>query len=546
MIALNGVSKHYGRRALLVDASFQLNPGEKVGLVGPNGSGKSTIFRMLVGEETPDDGEVLVPKKATIGYFRQDASEAGGRSVLDEAIAGSGKLGDLHHELADLERKLADPAHAHDMDSILARFGEVQGDYQHLGGYEIEARAREVLAGLGFHPDQVDADVGALSGGWRMRVSIAKVLIGEPEVLLLDEPTNHLDIESILWLEQFLQASKSAVLMTCHDRDFMNRVVTRLVDIDEGELVSYTGNYEFYEREREVRAAQQSAAFTRQQAMLKKEERFIERFERHAAKAAQVQSRVKKLDKIEKLEPPRKRELVPFEFRTPPRSGNDVVGIQGLCKRYGERVVYEDFDFEIKRGERWCVMGVNGAGKSTLLKMVARVIQPDAGEIKLGASLKLGYFAQSALEILDPGLTVWEQIDKQFPIQTTPSKRSLLGAFDFPGDDIDKHIAVLSGGEKSRLVLAQMLFDPPNFLVLDEPTNHLDLATKAMLVQTLSGFDGTMLFVSHDRTFLRGLATKVLDLSGGGDGTSRKPLVFHSSYEKWVEKTGHEAPGVHR
>ncbi len=334
--------------------------------------------------------------------------------------------------------------------------------------------------------------------------------------------------------------------MTCHDRDFMNRVVTRLVDIDEGELVSYTGNYEFYEREREVRATQQSAAFTRQQAMLKKEERFIERFERHAAKAAQVQSRVKKLDKIEKLEPPRKRELVPFEFRTPPRSGNDVVGISGLCKRYGERVIYDKFDFEVKRGERWCVMGVNGAGKSTLLKIVAGVIQPDAGEVKLGASLKLGYFAQSALEILDPKLTVWEQIDKEFPIQTTPSKRSLLGAFDFPGDDIDKHIAVLSGGEKSRLVLAQMLFDPPNFLVLDEPTNHLDLATKEMLIQTLKGFEGAMLFVSHDRTFLRGLATKVLDLSGGGDGTSGKPLVFHSSYEKWVEKTGHEAPGVHR
>ena len=524
MIALNGVSKHYGRRALLVDASFQLNPGEKVGLVGPNGSGKSTIFRMLVGEETPDDGEVLVPKKATIGYFRQDASEAGGRSVLDEAIAGSGKLGDLHHELADLERAMNDPARAGEMDAILARYGEVQGDYQQLGGYEIEARAREVLAGLGFHADQVDNDVGALSGGWRMRVSIAKVLIGEPEVLLLDEPTNHLDIESILWLEQFLQASKSAVLMTCHDKDFMNRVVTRLVDIDEGELVSYTGNYEFYEREREVRAAQQSAAFTRQQAMLKKEERFIERFERHAAKAAQVQSRVKNLDKIEKLEPPRKRELVPFEFRTPPRSGNDVVGISGLCKRYGERVIYDKFDFEIKRGERWCVMGVNGAGKSTLLKM--------------------GYFAQSALEILDPKLTVWEQIDKEFPIQTTPSKRSLLGAFDFPGDDIDKHIAVLSGGEKSRLVLAQMLFDPPNFLVLDEPTNHLDLATKEMLVEALREFEGTMLFVSHDRTFLRGLSNRVLEL-GGESGLERQPHLYPGSYVEYVARTGREAPGVH-
>ncbi len=546
MIVLDKVSKHYGRRLLLVEASFQLNPGDKVGLVGPNGSGKSTLFRLIVGEEKPDDGTVQVPKRVAIGYFRQDAGEMSGRTVLDEAIAGSGRLGDLHHELADLEKGMSDPERADELDEILARFGEVQGEYQQLGGYDLEARAREVLHGLGFADSQIEGDVGLLSGGWRMRVSIAKVLIGKPDVLLLDEPTNHLDIESILWLEGFLRATDAAVLMTCHDRDFMNRVVGRLVEINEGELVEYGGNYDYYDRERAVRAREQEAAFARQQAMLKKEERFIERFERHAAKAAQVQSRIKKLDKIEKLEPPRKRELVPFEFRTPPRSGNDVVTLSGICKRYGERVIYDAFDFEVKRGERWCIMGVNGAGKTTLLKMVAGVTQPDSGNVKLGASLKLGYFAQSSLEILDPMLTVYEQIDRAFPLATTPSKRSLLGAFDFPGDEIDKRIGVLSGGERSRLVLAQMLFDPPNFLVLDEPTNHLDLDTKEMLVKTLAGFDGTMLFVSHDRTFLKGLATKVLDLSGGGEGTSRKPLVFHSSYDKWVEKTGHEAPGVHR
>jgi ATPase subunit of ABC transporter with duplicated ATPase domains len=546
MIVLDKVSKHYGRRLLLVEASFQLNPGDKVGLVGPNGSGKSTLFRLIVGDEKPDDGTVQVPKRVSIGYFRQDAGEMSGRSVLDEAIAGSGRLGDLHHELADLERAMSDPERLDEMDAILARFGEVQGEYQQLGGYDLEARAREVLHGLGFHDSQIEGDVGALSGGWRMRVSIAKVLIGKPDVLLLDEPTNHLDIESILWLEGFLRATDAALLMTCHDRDFMNRVVGRLVEISDGELVEYGGNYDYYDRERAIRAREQEAAFARQQAMLKKEERFIERFERHAAKAAQVQSRIKKLDKIEKLEPPRRRELVPFEFRTPPRSGNDVVTLQGISKRYGERVIYDHFDFEVKRGERWCIMGVNGAGKTTLLKMVAGVTQPDGGNVKLGASLKLGYFAQSALEILDPTLTVYEQIDRAFPLATTPSKRSLLGAFDFPGDEIDKRIGVLSGGERSRLVLAQMLFDPPNFLVLDEPTNHLDLDTKEMLVKTLAGFDGTMLFVSHDRTFLKGLATKVLDLSGGGDATVRKPLVFHSSYDKWVEKTGHEAPGVHR
>ena len=546
MIALSNVSKHYGRRALLVDASLQLDPGEKVGLVGPNGSGKTTVFRLIVGTESPDGGEVSVPKDLSIGYFEQEAGEIGGRRVLDEAIAGSGKLGDLHHELAELEQALADPEQDGRMDALLERFGEVQGDYQQLGGYELEARAREVLHGLGFRDDQIDGDVGALSSGWRMRVAIAKVLIGKPDVLLLDEPTNHLDIESILWLESFLKASEAAVLMTCHDRDFLNRVVTRLVDIDEGELVSYGGDYEFYDRERAVRAAQQAAAYTRQQAMLRKEERFIERFERHVAKAAQVQSRIKKLEKIEKLEPPRKRVLVPFEFKTPPRSGNDVATLKGVTKGYGSHVVHEALDFEVKRGERWCVIGVNGAGKTTLLKLVAGVIQPDAGTVRLGASLKLGYFAQSALELLDPKLTVWEQIDHAFPAATIPSKRNLLGAFDFPGDDVDKRIASLSGGERSRLVLAQMLFDPPNFLVLDEPTNHLDLQTKEMLVATLKDFDGTMLFVSHDRTFLKGLATRVLDLSGGGEGIARKPLVFHGGYKAWVERTGHEAPGVHR
>jgi ATPase subunit of ABC transporter with duplicated ATPase domains len=351
-----------------------------------------------------------------------------------------------------------------------------------------------------------------------------------------------------------LQRTEAAVLMICHDRDFMNRVVSRLVALEEGALVTYGGDYDFYEREQRVRAEQQQAAYVRQQAMLRKEERFIERFERHAAKAAQVQSRVKKLEKIEQLEPPRKREVVPFEFRQPPRSGNDVAKLVGVTKRYGERAIYDRFDLEIRRGERWCVMGENGAGKSTLLKLVAGRLEPEGGSVRLGASLALGYFAQSALELLDPGLTVWESLDREFPLASHSIKRNLLGAFQFPGDDIDKHVRVLSGGERSRLVLAIMLFDPPNFLVLDEPTNHLDLETKQMLVDTLKGFEGTMLFVSHDRAFLRALATQVLDLSGlpakeaaaAGAKPTRRPVVYPRSYVEWVERTGCEAPGVHR
>lgn len=544
MIALSNIAKHYGRQALLLDASFQLNPGEKVGLLGPNGSGKTTLFRMMMGEEKPDSGLVAVPKHTVVAYFRQDAGEMSGRTVLDESILGSGRLGDLHVEIEKLEAAMSDPERMDEMDEILERFGEVQGEYQQRGGYELEARAQEVLHGLGFNDDQIKGDVGELSGGWRMRVSIAKVLIGEADVLLLDEPTNHLDIESILWLEEYLRGSKASVLITCHDREFMNRVVTRLVEIDAGNLVSYSGDYDYYDRERATRAQHQEAAFTKQKAMLKKEERFIERFEKNAAKASQVQSRVKKLDKIEKLEPPKKRVLVPFDFKPPPRSGNDILALKGVNKGYGKRDIYKNFNFEIKRGERWCVMGTNGAGKTTLLKMIVGATQVDSGVVKLGASLKMGYFAQSSLELLNSDMTVYGQIDDAFPLATVASKRNLLGAFDFPGDEIDKPISVLSGGERSRLVLAQMLYDPPNFLVLDEPTNHLDLVTKEMLVKTLSKFEGTMIFVSHDRTFLRGLANKVLDLNGGGEERANEPLIYHGDYEGWVERTGHEAPGV--
>ena len=487
MISFARINKQYGRQVLFVDASFQLNSGEKVGLVGPNGAGKTTLFRMIVGEESADDGEVTVPRKATIGYFRQDVEEMSGRSVLDEAIAGSGRVGDLHHELEALQHAMGDPDRADEMDKILERFGEVQEEYDHLGGYALESQAREVLHGLGFDDARIDGDVGALSGGWKMRVAMARVLLGRPDVLLMDEPTNHLDIESIIWLESFLKNYDGALLMTSHDRDFMNRLVSRIAEIDGGEITAYTGNYDFYERERALREANREAAYARQQAMLAKEQRFIERFSAHAAKAAQVQSRVKALEKIEKIELPRKREIVRFDFRRPPRSGDQVAVIEDVHKAYGTRVVYDGLSLTIRRGERWCVMGRNGAGKSTLLKMVAGALTPDSGSVTLGASLKMGYFAQQALDLLDPSLTVWEQMQKDFPRESIGVLRNLLGAFQFPGDDVQKPIRALSGGEKTRLTMARMLLDPPNFLVLDEPTNHLDLATKEMLIAALGG-----------------------------------------------------------
>ncbi|HYR82474.1 MAG TPA: ABC-F family ATP-binding cassette domain-containing protein [Terriglobia bacterium] len=544
MIFLSGIHKQYGRQILFVDASFQLNPGEKVGLVGPNGAGKTTLFRMIVGEETPDEGNVSVPKKLTIGFFRQDVEEMSGRSVLDEAIAGSGRLGDLHHELESLQHAMADAARAGDMDTILARFGEVQEEYEHMGGYALESQAREVLHGLGFEDERIDGDVGVLSGGWKMRVAMARVLVGRPDVLLMDEPTNHLDIESIVWLEEFLKSLPGALLMTSHDREFMNRIVTKIAEIDGGEITAYSGNYDFYERERSIRETNREAAYARQQAMLAKEQRFIERFAAHAAKAAQVQSRVKALDKIEKIELPRKRRVVRFDFRQPPRSGDQVVSLEKVSKAFGRRIVFDGLNLKVRRGERWCVMGKNGAGKSTLLKMVAGVLTPDSGTVRHGASLNMGYFAQQAFDVLKPDLTIHEQLQSDFPDESIGSLRNLAGAFQFSGEDVDKKIRSLSGGEKTRLVMARMLLNPPNFLVLDEPTNHLDLATKEMLIDALKDFDGTMLFVSHDRMFLRGLSNRVLEL-GGESGTDSEPHAYLGSYAEYVVRSGHEAPGVH-
>src|SRR5262245_24533335 len=449
MISFSRISKQYGRQILFVDASFQLNPGEKVGLVGPNGAGKTTLFRMIVGEEAPDEGEVSVAKKLTIGYFRQDVEEMSGRSVLDETIAGSGRLGDLHHELESLQHAMADPVRSGDMEQILARFGEVQEEYEHSGGYALESTAREVLHGLGFEDDRIESDVGTLSGGWKMRVAMARVLLGRPDVLLMDEPTNHLDIESIVWLEGFLKTLPGALLMTSHDREFMNRIVTKIAEIDSGEITVYSGNYDFYAREREIRETNREAAYARQQAMLAKEQRFIERFSAHAAKAAQVQSRIKALDKIEKIELPKKRRVVRFDFRQPARSGDQVVAIEDVSKAFGSRIVYDGLNLSIRRGERWCVMGKNGAGKSTLLKLVAGALAPDTGTLKLGASLTMGYFAQQAFDVLNPDLTIEQQLQRDFPDESIGSLRSLAGAFQFSGEDIDKKIRALSGGERT-------------------------------------------------------------------------------------------------
>jgi ATPase subunit of ABC transporter with duplicated ATPase domains len=538
VIRLDKVSAAHGKQLLFVEASMAVFRGEKVGLVGPNGSGKSTIFRMLVGAEAPDAGQVVVERGVEIGYFSQDVGEMRGRTVVEEVMAGAGEVSSVAHELRELEEAMADPQREGELERLIDRFGVVQARFDALGGYSLEARAREILAGLSFRPAAVDRDVAELSGGWKMRVALARILLMKPGVLLLDEPTNHLDLESIIWLERFLHEFEGALMVTSHDRAFLNRLVGKIVEIDGGELRTFAGNYDFYEAQRDLLATQAEAQFERQQAMLAKEKAFIERFKARASHAAQVQSREKKLDKIELVAPPRRRKAIAFAFGAPPRSGEDVARLDGVVKRYGEVTVYGGLDLLVRRGDRCAVMGVNGAGKSTLLKLIAGEARPDGGAVTLGPSVVIGYFAQHAMELLEPGATVASTLEAAFPTASIGSIRSLAGAFGFSGEDVDKQCRVLSGGEKARLVLARMLYHPPNFLVLDEPTNHLDMETKEMLVKSLAGFDGTLLFVSHDRRFLADLSNRVLEISPAG------VRDYGGGYLEYIAQSGHEAPGI--
>ena len=538
MIRLDSISKQNGHQILFIEASAALNRGEKVGLVGPNGAGKTTLFRMLIGEERPDEGQLSVDRGISIGYFSQDVGEMAGRSAVAEVMDGAGPVSGIATELKDLESAMADPARAGGLEDIVARYGEVQARFEELGGYALEGRAREVMAGLSFSQEMMDGDVGALSGGWKMRVALARILLMRPDAMLLDEPSNHLDLESLIWLENFLKGYDGLLFMTSHDREFMNRIVTKIVEIDGGGLTSYSGNYEFYEQQRAMAEKQQQAQFARQQAMLAKEIKFIERFKARASHAAQVQSRVKKLDKIERVEPPKRRQTVLFDFPPAPRSGEDVVSLKRVRKGYGNRRIYDGLDFAVRRRERWCVMGINGAGKSTLLKLVAGSTPPDEGTVTIGGSVRMGYFAQHAMDLLDGERTVFQSLEESFPQAGQGSLRSLAGCFGFSGDDVEKRCRVLSGGEKARLVMAQMLYDPPNLLVLDEPTNHLDMTTKEMLITALGNYEGTMLFVSHDRHFLAALSNRVLELTPEGIHT------YGGGYTEYVARTGHEAPGL--
>lgn len=537
MIHLSNITKQHGSQLLFRDASFQILPGTRTGLVGPNGAGKTTVFRIITGEEEVDAGEITLAKRTTIGYFSQDVGDMSGRSALEEVMAGAGDTVRLAADLKLMEEAMCRPMSDDEMADLLERYGAAMEEFEHKGGYDLDSRAQAVLTGLGIGPDRFNNPVESFSGGWKMRIALAKILTLKPDVLLLDEPTNHLDVESIIWLEEWLATEfKGALLMTSHDRDFMNRIVTRIVEVANKTVTTYGGNYDFYERERDIRHEQLLASHKRQQDMLAKEEEFIARFAARASHAAQVQSRVKKLDKIDRIEIPPEERTVRFEFNQPPRSGDDVVAMDSLGKYWpaadGQVTsVFSGVSGIVRRQNKIAVVGVNGAGKSTFLKVIAGQTAPATGSVALGANVELGYFSQHAMEVLEPKKTVFETVQEAMPLANIGVIRNLLGAFLFQGDAVDKKIENLSGGEKSRVVLATLLARPVNFLVLDEPTNHLDIKSREILLDALKNFAGTVILVSHDRHFLRMLVDRVFEIDHG------EMRVYEGDYGYYLSKS---------
>lgn len=539
MIHFTDISKQYGSHILYKNASFQVRPGDKIGLVGPNGAGKSTLFRLIVGEEVIDSGAINIADKLVIGYFSQDVGEMKNRTALEEVKAGAGKVSELAQKLELYEKQLEDsavhPISDDAMAALLEKYGETQLEFEQRGGYDLDSRAKAILTGLGIGPGDYDRPVESFSGGWKMRIALARILTLNPEVLLMDEPTNHLDMESILWLEEWLVQYQGSLVMTSHDREFMNRIVSRIVEVAHKSITTYSGNYEFYLREKEIRKEQLLAAHQKQQDMLAKEEEFIARFAARASHAAQVQSRVKKLEKIERIEIPAEEKTIRFEFPTPPRSGNDVVKLDGLGKTWVQQTgqikkVFENVNGMVKRLDKIAVVGVNGAGKSTLLKTICGQTEPTVGTVGIGANVRIGYFSQYSLDVLHADKTIFDEVYDRIPDATIGYVRNLLGAFAFSGDDVYKKISVLSGGEKSRVVLATLLATPMNLLILDEPTNHLDIRSREVLLKAIQEYDGTVLLVSHDRHFLKSIANRVFEVNHG------ELKIYEGNYEYYLSQ----------
>jgi len=537
LINLSGICVAYGGHVVIQNGDFLVRPGDRIGLVGPNGAGKTTLFRVLAGEERPDAGTVAIDPGTVIGYFSQDVGELAGHSALQEVVQGAGNLWQIGRQLDEYERRMADPDGDGLTDVEMDRYGTLQSEFLHRDGYDLPNRAQTILTGLGIGPDRYDDPVETFSGGWKMRIALARILALAPDVLLMDEPTNHLDIESIVWLEAWLKAFPGELVMTSHDREFMTRICSRTVEVAAGAITTYSGDYDFYLRERDVRREQLLASARRQQAMLAKEEEFIARFAARASHAAQVQSRVKTIEKIERIEVPPDPRAMKVQFVPCPRSGDQVVVMRDLAKSWtrpdgSPHPVFSGLNGIVARGDRIVLTGVNGAGKSTLLKVFCGQTPATAGACDVGDSVRIGYFSQYSSDVLRPDRTIFQEVEERLPLASVGTIKNLLGAFQFSGDDTDKKVCVLSGGEKSRVMLACVLAVPVNFLVLDEPTNHLDIASREVLLQALQEFDGTVMIVSHDRYFLRHLATRVFEIDHGA------LTVYEGDYAYYLGKTG--------